>query len=341
MNLIERYVHEIGRRLPQKSRADIEKEIRSALEDMLEDRSKTEKRPINEEMTVQVLKEYGKPEKVAASYLPERYLIGPQLFPTFWMIVKIVFAVLTSLALVGLAIRLAHAEPIIAEIGRIKFTALGEYFTGFTSALGSIVLVFALIQHFAPDLEFESKKEQAEWNPRDLPEVAEEKDQVSFYGNIAEMVFIVLGLAVLNIYPGYIGIYDFTGKGNYFIPFLSQAFFSYVPWINLIWGLQIALDAWLLQQMRWDAMTRGLFIAIKLGSIALALSMLNGPSIISLTPAILVSEMHFSLDAAQTLVMLIGQVVKFALWITIGVGAVDIARALIRIVQASRTQPAA
>ena len=31
MNLIDRYVRDIGRRLPQKSHADIEKEIRSAL----------------------------------------------------------------------------------------------------------------------------------------------------------------------------------------------------------------------------------------------------------------------------------------------------------------------
>ncbi len=95
MNLIERYVREIGRRLPPKNRSDIEKEIRSALEDMLEDRSKKESRAIDEEMTIQVLKEYGKPEKVAASYQSERYLVGPQLFPTFWMIVKIVFTVLT------------------------------------------------------------------------------------------------------------------------------------------------------------------------------------------------------------------------------------------------------
>ena len=72
MKLIDRYVREIGRRLPQKSRADIEKEIRSALEDMLEDRSKKEGRDVDDEMTAAVLKEYGQPDKVAASYLPER-----------------------------------------------------------------------------------------------------------------------------------------------------------------------------------------------------------------------------------------------------------------------------
>lgn len=39
MNLIDIYVTEVGRRLPAKNRADIEKEIRSMIEDMLEDRA--------------------------------------------------------------------------------------------------------------------------------------------------------------------------------------------------------------------------------------------------------------------------------------------------------------
>ena len=111
MNLIDRYVREIGRRLPQISRADIEKEIRSALEDMLDDRSKKESRAIDEEMTVAVVKEYGNPEKVAASYLPERYLIGPQLFPIFWLVTQIVFAVLTALTVVALGFALFGGEP--------------------------------------------------------------------------------------------------------------------------------------------------------------------------------------------------------------------------------------
>ena len=40
MKLIDRYVAEVGRRLPLvRGREDIEKELRSTLEDMLEDRA--------------------------------------------------------------------------------------------------------------------------------------------------------------------------------------------------------------------------------------------------------------------------------------------------------------
>jgi len=38
-NLIDNYVSEVGRRLPRKTRSDIEAEIRSILQDMLDERS--------------------------------------------------------------------------------------------------------------------------------------------------------------------------------------------------------------------------------------------------------------------------------------------------------------
>ncbi len=56
MELIDRYIKEIGKHLPQKNRADIEFEIHSTLEDMLDDRSQKAGRPVDEAMTVDMLK---------------------------------------------------------------------------------------------------------------------------------------------------------------------------------------------------------------------------------------------------------------------------------------------
>ena len=331
MKLIDRYVREIGRRLPQKSRADIEKEIRSALEDMLEDRGKKEGRAVDEEMTVAVLREYGKPEKVAASYLPERYLVGPQLFPTFWMILQIVFSVLTAVAIVGLAINLMRGDATPLVIGKTIANAFGQYFGGLMAAFGNMVLVFALIQHFAPDLQFADKTGET-WNPRDLPDV-EDADQVSRGSLIAEIVFTVLALVLFNIYPQYIGIYSFTEKGSAFIPVLSQAFFSYMPWINLLWALQIGFDLMLLQQMRWTNAARWFWIAVKGGGIALAYAMLTGPSLINLTPEALMTGMDMPVDAAQIIATMAAQGVKIALIVSIVVGGVEILKSLIRLVR--------
>jgi hypothetical protein len=289
-------------------------------------------------MTIAVLKEYGNPETVAASYLPEQYLIGPQLFPIFWLVTKIVFAVLTTLTVIAMGFALVGSNAAPAEFWGDLFKLLGQYFSGMMAAFGNIVLVFALIQRFGTGWEFKEKDEDKDWNPRDLPDV-EDADQVKIGEHVAEMVFIVLGLILFNFYPQYIGIYGFTDNQRFFAPLLSDAFFSYMPWINLLWGLQFALDVWLVQQRRWQFGSRLILMAVKAGNAVLAYAMLKGPSIVGLTADVLVSEMHFTADAAQSLAMLIAQVVKWGLIIGIVAGAFDTIKTFVQMVK-SQVSPA-
>jgi hypothetical protein len=75
MELIERYLNETGKYLPRKNREDILAEIKSYLEDTLDER--TDGKPTAEDV-VTLLKESGSPRKMAASYAPEgQYLVGP------------------------------------------------------------------------------------------------------------------------------------------------------------------------------------------------------------------------------------------------------------------------
>ena len=105
MNLIDRYVTEVGKHLPLvKGRKDIEKELRSTLEDMLEDRAQKAGRASDETMEIELLKEYGSPQKVATTYNPQPYLIGPRMYPIFLMVLKIVTTV-AALKSLGAAYR--------------------------------------------------------------------------------------------------------------------------------------------------------------------------------------------------------------------------------------------
>jgi hypothetical protein len=217
-------------------------------------------------------------------------------------------------------------------IGKTIANAFGQYFTGLMAAFGNIVLVFALIQYFAPDLEFDTKEDE-QWNPRDLP-VTEDADQVSRGNLIAEIVAIVVfGIVLFNLYPDSIGIYSFTDKGSAFIPFLSQTFFSYMPWINLLWALQVGCDLMLLQQMRWTSATRWFWIAIKGGGIALAIAMLSGASIIDLNAEALMSGLSMPADAARIIATMAGQGVTIALVVAIITSGVDIVKALVQLVR--------
>ena len=49
MNLLDTYISEIGRRLPRRNHKDIEAEIRSTIEDILEERSGKSGQPVDED----------------------------------------------------------------------------------------------------------------------------------------------------------------------------------------------------------------------------------------------------------------------------------------------------
>ncbi|MFN8419308.1 MAG: helix-turn-helix transcriptional regulator [Anaerolineae bacterium] len=84
--LVERYVHQIGRYLPPKERAEIEAELRSSqIEDQLEDRYGAA--PTLTEIG-SVLTELGEPRQLASSYNREQYLVGPELYPIMMTILR-------------------------------------------------------------------------------------------------------------------------------------------------------------------------------------------------------------------------------------------------------------
>ena len=51
-----------------------------------------------------VLVEYGAPEKVAATYPNQNYLIGPRMYPIFELVTRIVLIVLFAVTLAGLGL---------------------------------------------------------------------------------------------------------------------------------------------------------------------------------------------------------------------------------------------
>jgi hypothetical protein len=203
MNLIDRYVAEVGKHLPRKGRADIEKEIRSTLEDMLEERNQASPDAEREAAVIALLKEYGEPRKVARSYTG-RYLIGPRLYPTFELVVKIVMAVLLGAGLFGYAVSASLTKSFI---GTEFLSFLGQFWVGLLggmiSAFGNLVIVFAIIEHVLPAKELE-KDEKEEWNPADLAKEPD-PDEVKPSEAIVTIIFTAAGLLIFNLYPNLVG----------------------------------------------------------------------------------------------------------------------------------------
>ena len=280
MNLIDKYIAEVGKYLPRKSRSDIEAEIRSTLEDMLEER-KQPQGAVDDAMIVELLKEYGAPRKVAESYIGPRYLIGPRMYPIFEMVTRIVVAVLFALALAGLGIGLARSSLTGPEfLKTVGESALG-LLSGLITAFGNIVLVFAILERTLPAKEFE--KETEDWNPADLANEPD-PDRVKFGEQIVGIFFLFLFLVIFNLYPGVIG-FGFFNESDWVLisPVLTEAFFAYLPWLNILALLQIVFSVYLLRQGVWNTGLRILNIVLELAGIALAVVMLRGPALVALT----------------------------------------------------------
>ncbi len=335
MNLIERYIQHVGQHVPEKSREDLKREIRSLIEDTLEDHSQKVGRPVDEGMVVEVLREFGRPEKMAASYVPERYLISPRMFPIFWLVVKIVVSVLFAITLARMFIGIGRAEADFVQL-MIQFIAgLAE---GTISALGNIVLVFAALQYFWPELGKELDKDD-DWDPRKMERI-EEKDQVSRFEQVAEITFSIIGLALFNFFPELLG-FSFTQNGEWIsLPALSPAFFTYLPWINLVWGAEIILVVFLLIQGRWQTATRWVAVAIKVMSVGLAGFMLTGPSLVALHAQDLVNAgIGFSLKNAETLVLVLEQGIKGILILVIVLDGFGIVKQLSQLTKRPEAWP--
>jgi hypothetical protein len=151
MNLIDRYVNAVADRLPEKMRGDLSKEIHSLIEDTLEDRANQTGKPVtDEEMIVDVLKSFGSPEKMAASYLPTRYLIGPRLLPTFWMVVRIMIGITVLVSFIRLGVNLAGSTYTLAQANILMGQAISEPITAAMCVFGNIVLIFAIIELLLP-----------------------------------------------------------------------------------------------------------------------------------------------------------------------------------------------
>jgi hypothetical protein len=345
MNLLDTYVSEVGRRLPKKTRSDIEAEIRSILQDMLDERSQKTGRPVDEELTLEVLKEYGAPEKVAATYQGERFLIGPRLYPLFILVVRIVLIVTGVLAAIGFGIAVYQTTLTPMNAFETIIRAIASFGTSIMIALGNIVLIFAILEwavfRTGGKLEIKGLPKEKEWDPRSLTRVSA-PNQIKIGETIIEIVGCFAAIVIFNFYPQIIGftpsLNSLMGSGNWavgfgsatFTPLLSENFFYFVPYLTLVWVLTIILDIFLLRMGQWDVVTRICQIGLKIVNIVIAAAMLGVPSLLAVTTASLTTALG-NAEAARLLMTMLSLLVRVALWLSIVGNSIEIIRAVSRL----------
>ncbi|MGA9398879.1 MAG: hypothetical protein WBV22_11540 [Anaerolineaceae bacterium] len=282
MNLIDNYMNAVGSELPRKNRADIEAEIRSLIEDTLADRSKALKRAVDDDMTVEVLKEFGPPEKMAESYRRNDYLIGPRFFRIFVLVARIVLPVMAGFSLLMLLIGTLQNGFTWAGFGLDFLKALGNFFNMSFMGLGWAVIVMAILERVLPE---EKEKESQDFDPRKLEKVETEQSYRP-WELIVDLVFTVAFLVLFNAYPDKVGLYYINNLADpnfHFLPVLTPEFFRYMPFFNMLWGLKIALDVYMLGERTWGSVVHWAQIGLSILSIGVLFSLAVGAPILQIT----------------------------------------------------------
>jgi hypothetical protein len=266
MSLIERYVAEVGKHLPLlKGREDVEKELKSTLEDMLEDKAEQAGHPRDEAMEIELLKEYGSPQKIASSYNPHPYLIGPRMFPFFLMVLKIVLAVVVAVMLSISWVKAVASYPLFAaDFMQIILQGFWNALSAALPAFGNVVLVFAILERALPDKEIGDFSNEKDWDPASLAKQPD-PDMVKRGDLIVEVVFTVLGLAFLN------GVFN--------LPIFTEEFAQFIPWINAVFLAEIVLDVYLLFLAKWNVLGRVGKVLIEAAGIAITVVLIRTPNL--------------------------------------------------------------
>ncbi|HOQ59476.1 MAG TPA: hypothetical protein PKZ08_02520 [Vicinamibacterales bacterium] len=272
MDMIDRYAHEVGQHLPHRLRADVEAELRSLLADAVEEKARQGGVPAGRELQASVLRDFGRPQDVAARYAPgPQYLIGPRLYPAYLTAVKVMLPILAALivAVVAAGGFLAPGEePSLTVFVR----ATGRFLWSALENLGVLTLVFALVERAMRQRE---PADQA-FDPAALPPV-NDPDRVSYFGRIVALYLIALLAVAFNVFPGWVAVPVFHGSEGAAHPLLAPGFGRYLPALNVWWGLAFLLNLAVLRRGRWTRPTRWLDFGLELGLAAILLRIVTGP----------------------------------------------------------------
>lgn len=187
--LTDRYVHATVHDLPAERRDDLGRELRSTIDDMVEDHLAAGMTP--EQAERQALVDLGRPAVLAANYLDgPQHLIGPRFYGVWRRLLRNLLAwVPATVATVAVVAKVADSGSL--SVGDVVVEALG------TAVMTAVQIAFWTTLVFAALERSKEGDEVLEWSPEDLPDVPEDP-AVSFGEAVSGAVFNV-ALAVLLV----------------------------------------------------------------------------------------------------------------------------------------------
>lgn len=213
-DLIERYIYQVTKHLTT-NRSDIEKELKSLITDMIEER--TMGKEASQKDVEAVLLELGNPAELADGYRDnKRHLIGSELFPHYLTVLKIVlFSYLLGMIIFTIIDSMTSSDITYFElIGSF----IGNIISGGFMAFGWVTIIFAILEWKGVKLDMTS-----EWTIETLPPVPLNEAVIKKSESISSLVFSILFGVLFLFSPQLLGIYININGDFSIIPIFNLA----------------------------------------------------------------------------------------------------------------------
>jgi hypothetical protein len=279
MELIERYIYAVTQRLPQSQQNDIAQELRGLIEDMLE--AKVGDREITKKEVEEVLFELGNPVNLAAKYRgSKRYLISPEVFEPYLIILKIVmFSIVIAMTTVFVIETIIDPNALLAHF--IDFIV--SLINVSTQAFAWITIGFGIVEYFGAFPTELKNSRHNRWNPANLPAIPDRKKKIKRVDAVAGIIFSILTLVFIIFSNHLFGVPIFENqKLVKIVPFLNiEIFAEFLPIIYLIVGVGILKDCLKLVSGKWTKKLAFNNLILNIVTLGLVAMLLQNPSILN------------------------------------------------------------
>ena len=271
---IDRYVHEVVRRLPRDRRAEVADDLRARLTSEVEARRRDSDLPADK-IALEQLAAMGDPAEVAYRIAPDQsVLVGARILPFFWKCAAGVL--LVHLAFTVLWLRGFHTVTYLLPF-RFAFTGSTTWMDvvfGAVANFGIVVLVFAIIQRWGmgSPSPFPSR-----WDPRGLPPLRAPREPTrnGIAVRLGLAVYVLLGL---HLAPTLFPYLVYSGGDFWVTSVLHPHYQAFLPWIDLWLVPTVILLLWEIERGETGTVERWAMAGLDaLGAIVLFGIALGGP----------------------------------------------------------------
>ena len=283
-NLIERYIHEVVSRLPEKDRADVSMELNANICDMLPDSA-------GEAEVRSVLNGLGNPSVLAENYRSNpRYLISPSVYDDYVRALKWVLPLVGGICLVVGAIigaiealdkNMGELVPLTDIIVNTIVKGLSVGISGAFHTLFWVTIGFVIAERTGAKKAMDGEK----WTVDKLPDtIPDDKSKIPLSDSIVELFFIVVFSVIVLLFcfdalPIVFAISsDMFQNGNFF----SDSFLAACIPVLIIGSLiNIAECIVKIIKRRWTLLVCGTVVVSGIVGIGLMLYLFSRPKIMN------------------------------------------------------------